>query len=235
MSDWLPAPNQMRDAARLRPDAYPGTTMRQALGLITVLGLCAGLLPFFWNWFLAANIGAALPLARLAMAFDRGSGQAADFTLFLPHADVLVSTVQALAGLEPAVPGWTAAGISALGEWLNWPLSWMRIWLVYGLLVMAICKGLGATVTLQRFYGATGYAAVPLLLTGLSPIPCLGPLAAIAGAVWSFLVYARAVQSVTGLVQSRALLGVVLPVLVLLVVTAIVVGLFLFPILLLAF
>ncbi len=37
--------------------------------------------------------------------------------------------LQTIAGLSPNAPGWLAAGLSALGVWVNQPLSWLTAWI----------------------------------------------------------------------------------------------------------
>jgi hypothetical protein len=70
---------------------------------------------------------------------------------------------------------------------------------------------MGAPSNLQTFFAATSFAAVPLVLTGLSPIPLLGPLAVIAGVIWAFALYYQAVRRVTGLDAARTLVSMLLP------------------------
>lgn len=218
---WLPKRNQMERAVALDyeatavatdgPRATPlTTTMRQALGLVVMAALLAGLLPFFVNWIMATRMGTVVPLAQLAhTAADRTELAApGDFAPFVTFWE----TAQTIAGMSPALlPGWLAAFLSALGTWINWPLRWLTWWIVYGAAVLATCKLWGAPTTLQRFYALTGYAAIPLLLLGLGPIPCLGPLAQFAGLVWALLVYIAAVRAATGLDAGRATLAVIFP------------------------
>jgi hypothetical protein len=218
---WLPQRSQVVAAVQLRIDEVIGqygderenedspatTSMRQGIGLIVVLGLLAGALPFFVNWLTALQAGTALPLAQLA----RSAGPAAAPNGFLPI-EVWRETVRTMAGIDPWLPGWLAAFLSALGVWITQPLNWLTVWLAYGLGVLVTSKCLGATTTLQRFYAATSYAFTPLLLTALSPIPCVGGLATLVGAAWFVVMYVHAVYLVSGLEMTRALLSVVLPV-----------------------
>jgi hypothetical protein len=225
--DWLPHSQQMSDAVQLRQNVYGTISMRQGLGMIVVLGLAAGFIPFLVNWFQAAQIGAALPLAQLARAGAELQKSAPQFMPWfpgLPSVETVADLYQTLGGLGQPFPGWLAAGLSALGEWINWPLRWLSLWIGYGLLVMVANKLLGATGTLQRFYAATSFATVPLLLTGLSPIPCVGAVFNILAAAWSFTVYVKANQAFTGFSLTQALLAVVLPVIVLFVLWLLVVG-----------
>lgn len=222
--EWLPSRRQMVNALQLQfervweqeqPVAIDenstwATSMRQGIGMILALGLLAGVLPFLVNWYTAGQVGAVLPLANLAFSAE---ARQADIPLLLSGpAEVILGTGQTIAGLEPALfPGWLAAGLSALGMWINWPLRWLSLWLVYGLGVLVMAKLLGAPTTLQRFYALTSYAAVPLLLTGLSPIPCLGVLAVVVAFVWASAVYLFAVRAATGLHPGSTLVCMLLP------------------------
>ncbi len=197
------------------------TSMRQGMGLVVVTALVAGLLPFLFNWAIAGQAGTALPLVQLTRTMD----QPANASATTPW-QAWEETVKTIAGLEPRLPGWLAAGLSALGDWFNQPLNWLTYWLVYGLGILLVCKLLGATTTLQRFYAATSYAYLPLLLTILRPIPYLGPLAAFVAIVWAFVLYVRIVQLLTGLNTGRAVLSVLLPGALALLVAFLAVGAF---------
>jgi hypothetical protein len=104
-----------------------------------------------------------------------------------------------------------AALLSTVGEWINWPLRWLTWWLVYGTAVLLAAKAWGVPTTLQRFLAVTSYAAVPMILSGLGPIPCLGVVAQIGAVVWMVAVYVTSVRAVTGLDWGRAVVAVILP------------------------
>ncbi|RIK35608.1 MAG: hypothetical protein DCC55_29835 [Chloroflexi bacterium] len=235
LNNWLPRIEQVRAALQLRIDEVIGatgdegeneadlatTSMRQGMGLVFVLGVLAGALPFVVNWISATRAGTALPLLRLVQNLNEQGDQWA--TLPLPL-DIWVDTARTLAGVDPRAPGWLVAFLSALGEWINWPLNWLALWLVYGLGVLVVSKLLGGPTTLQRFYAATAYAFTPLLLAALSPIPCLGALATFVGIVWMVVMYIHAVYVVTGLDMGRAILSVFLPAALVAVVGVIMLG-----------
>ena len=223
---WLPTPQKMSDAVQLRASGFTETTMRQSLGMVLTLGLLAGFIPFLVNWEQAATAGSALPLARLGAQASRI--QATPLTYISPIFDpvILGETVQLIVGLPQPLPGWLAAFLSALGEWINWPLRWLALWIVYGALVMACNKALGATNRLQPFFAATGFAAAPLILVGLSPVPCLGRICTAIGVIWAFVVYARANEEVTNLPRSRSLAAVLLPLLIILILSLLAFALF---------
>jgi hypothetical protein len=182
-------------------------TMRQGLGLVVVLGLVAGLIPLLANLWHGMTMGTAVPLAQAA-------NNVAPLTAAYPPDSpvyIISSTIQTVAGLPPRMPGVLAGFLSALGVWINTPLSWLTLWIVYGLFVFGLARLMGAANTLQAFYAATAFAAVPLVLTGLAPIPWIGPLLAIAGVVLAFAVYYGAVRFATRLDGGRTFLSMLLP------------------------
>jgi hypothetical protein len=222
LSHWLPQREQVITALQLRINEVVGvtgdeaeneadprtTSMRQGIGLVTALGLLAGALPFFVNWINGIQAGTAAPLARLT---QRAEAQSELWSALPLPMYIWQDTASTIAGLDPRLPGWLAALLSALGEWINWPLGWLACWLVYGLGILIVAKLFGARTTLPRFYAATAYAYTPLLLMALSPIPCLGPLMSLVGLVWAAVLYVHAVYVVTDLDFGRALLSVLLP------------------------
>lgn len=231
--NWFPTPQQMSDAVQLRHNAYRNITMQQAMGMVFTLGLVAGLLPFLSNWIMAAQIGTVVPLALAA----RSAAEIPDLVFGLSgiNAADLSEFYATVAGLPQPLPGWLAAGLSALGVWINGPLQWLGFWIVYGALVMLVDKAWGATMTLQRFYAATGYASIPLVLTGLSPISCIGNIAAFLGVVWAVAVYVRANQDITHFSLARSAAAIVLPGFILLLFGLLLFGLLLMTLVFAAF
>ncbi|MEZ4727528.1 MAG: hypothetical protein R3E79_10380 [Caldilineaceae bacterium] len=220
---WLPAWAQVRKALTLQVDQVIApwdtidaeavadlttTSMRQGIGLIVTSAFLGGLLPFWVNWWQAARIGTALPLVAWARYAEQQSLGAAALS---PFVQAWTESVRTLAGLPPNLPGWLAAGISALGAWVNWPLAWLTLWLVYGLGVLVVLKVQGATTTLPHFYAATSYAFVPLVLLGLRPLPYLGLLFALVGIVWAALIYGKAIRTLTPLSLSRVVVSLLAP------------------------
>jgi hypothetical protein len=178
-------------------------TMRQGLGLVVVAALLAGFIPFLDNSATALRYGAPLPFVKLAEQTQGAEG--APLSLW-------GEAFATLAGLRPVLfPGWLAALLSTVGEWINWPLRWLTWWLVYGTATLLAAKVWGAPTTLQRFLAATSYAAVPAILTGLGPVPWLGVVAQIIAFVWMAATYVATVRAVTGLDWGRTVLAVVLP------------------------
>lgn len=215
LSNWLPSLEQMLSAIRLQVQeaidpwerGYVTVTMRQGLGMVFVLGLLAGVIPLIANLWLALPLQTSVPLAQ---AGNNAAQMTAVYGANSPLG-VVGSTVQTAAGLEPQMPGVVAALLSALGLWINTPLTWLTWWIVYGAVVFAAARLMGATNTLQAFFAATSFAAVPLLLTGLAPIPWIGALLAFVGTVMAFAVYYLAMRFVTRLDAGRAALCMLLP------------------------
>lgn len=223
---WLPAWSQVRTALALQVEQviapwdeedsadqvklahFQTTSMRQGVGLVVAAALLGGLLPMIVQWTQAAQIGTATPLAALARYAETQSTLVA----LTPFTQAWTDTARTMAGLDPIAPAWLAVGLSALGHWLNWPLTWLTIWLVYGLGVLATLKGQGATTTLPHFYGATSYAFVPLALLGLGVVPYLGPLFSLAGLIWAVLIYGEVVRTLANLPTQRVVVSLLTPV-----------------------
>jgi hypothetical protein len=237
---WLPAWVQVRRALELHVDEVIApwqdedetaadltkTSMRQGMGLVVVSALLGGALPFLINWWQAARLGTALPLVAWARYAEQQSNGAA----LPPFVQAWTESARTIAGLSPILPGWLAAGLSALGAWVNWPLTWLTIWLVYGLGVLVAIKLQGATTTLPHFYAATSYAFVPLVLFALRPLPYIGVLFGLAGLVWAVLIYAQAVRTLSHLSNPRIILSLLAP-----LVAAVLVGLTVLGVLALVF
>ncbi len=220
LRDWLPSLQQAWDALLFRlPDAldpherdFVTTSMRQGLGLVLVLGLVAGIVPFLANLWSSITVGAAAPLVEL------GESAAQWLAAYgsLPAVDIAAHTIQSIAGLEPRMPGVLAATLSSLGLWLNTPLNWLSLWIIYGTLVLATARFMGAHATLETFFAATSFAFVPLVLTGLVSLPFVGPILSVVGVVWGFLLYVQTAFWATRLSVARIMLSMLLPIAVLL-------------------
>ena len=205
---WATLRFQLDDALDPHERKRVTVTMRQGLGLVVVLGLVAGLIPMIANLWLAVPMGAAVPLAQLS---NVAAETLRAFTGSVPL-DIAAHTVQTMAGLEPRMPGFFAALLSAMGIWLNWPLTWLTLWIVYGAFVMGLVRIMGANNTLEEYFAATSFAAVPLTLIGLAPLPWLGPLAAIIGMALAFVLYVQIVRYVALHDIGRTLIAVLAPI-----------------------
>ncbi len=231
IGEWLPSWAQMKNAFKLRFDTPPDpedsepiiesdsvlyASMRQGMGMIIVAGLAAGLPSFIWNWLSAGRDGTVVPLSELSRAT-----LTAPTEYIMGGSSAFTDLLQQIAGLEPSVfPGWLAAGVSSFGLWLNVPLQWLTVWIVYGLLVLLVAKMMGATTTLQQFYTVTSFGFLPLVLTALAPVPCLGAIVSMAGLIWAIAVYTVGVRTVTRLSTGMSLLCTILPGVTLLLIGA---------------
>jgi len=224
-------------------------SMRQGLGMICVVALLAGLIPFIVNWNIASRAGVALPLANSARLYNatmaaltlgRDATPNAAQIFYGPTADPIDESDDALdalngtsldqatreiAALPPIWPGWAVAGLSSLGEWINWPLRSLTVWLVYGTLVLLVCHWLGATTTIQNYLAATSYAVLPILFYALTPVPYLGLLAALIGTLGAIIVYFVTARTVTGLNMAQTFLAMIAPIGLLFVLGMVLLGL----------
>lgn len=227
LQDWLPTRRQVADAFAGRMTAAVGpdptgvpfrrnvhTTMRQGMGLVLMVGALAALPALVVNWVAAARMGTVAPIVRLVQWTDGMSTQE-------PARAVVGEAVRSLAGLQPVAPAWVAAGLSALGMWVNGALGLLGWWIVYGLAVLLLAKTLGAGTTLPRFYAATSYAALPLLLLAFGPLPWVGALFIIAGWLGALVLYSAAVRTATELSWGRAIFSTLFPAAILLIAAAV--------------
>jgi hypothetical protein len=125
--------------------------------------------------------------------------------------DVMVPMVTELAQVRSPLPKGITGFFQTLGEWLTRAFAAMAGWLFYGALVLIFVNLLGGTAKLPDFLGMVALYAVPGLLALFRPIPCIGGLLALVGAIWSIVVYIKATSVSTGLDGGRAIVAVVAP------------------------
>jgi hypothetical protein len=113
--------------------------------------------------------------------------------------------------VRSTIPRGITGFFQTLGEWLTRAFAAMAGWLFYGALVLIFVNLLGGTAKLPDFYGMVALYAVPGLLALLQPIPCVGGLLVLIGAIWSIVVYIKATSVSTGLDGGRAIIAVVAP------------------------
>ena len=154
-SNWMPSMDQLLAAVRLNvADAVDPwehrtvtATMRQGIGMIVLLALIAGIIPFLANLWLRLTMQTSVPLAQAANSVTPLT------TAYPPTSAITIigTAVQTIAGLPPRMPGVLAGFLSALGMWINTPLYWLGVWIVYGLFVFGLARLMGARNTLQAF------------------------------------------------------------------------------------
>lgn len=158
-------------------DIHPtDISMRQGIGLICACALIAGMLTFLVHWIGGIWSGTYYPISSLTQFAQR---QSVDEVEEDSYQTIVAQAARGITSLQPFLPVWLASGLTAVGQWIDWPLRWLTIWLVYGFGVLLTSLVFSATTTLQRFYAVTSYAAIPLTATILLPIPCIGALSII--------------------------------------------------------
>jgi hypothetical protein len=130
--------------------------------------------------------------------------------------DLVVPMVTDLAEIESPLPRGVGGLFQALGAWLSRGLAALGGWLFYGALVLVVVNLLGGSAKLPDFMGMVSLYVIPGLLGLLAPIPCLGALLGLIGAIWSIVVYVKAVSVATDLDGGRATVAVFAPFIVLL-------------------
>lgn len=201
---WLPTARQLFDALILRmgraigpdPAGVPfhrglHTSMRQGLGLLTLLGLIIGLPALLVGLFTALPFTDYLPF-RWAPTTPR-------LEYIIARAGYLSGIGDLSGGPFPMEPlPRTTANLLALGTWLSLPVRLITLWLVGGLPVMIVARMLGAHFTLTRFYAATAYAFLPFLLLLLAPFSSIGAAVVIVAFIWFAVAYALALHEAMG-------------------------------------
>lgn len=131
--------------------------------------------------------------------------------------DVMIPMIRDLANVGAPLPRGITGFLNALGSWLSRALAAISGWLLYGALVLIAANLLGGSAKLPDFLGTVALYVVPGLLLLLRPVPCVGWLLALAGTIWSIVVYIKATSVATDLDAGKAILAVFLPFLALFV------------------
>ena len=125
--------------------------------------------------------------------------------------DVMFPMFRELSEIDTPLPQGITGFFNAVGSWLARSVAAIGGWLFYGALVLIAVRLLGGRAKLPVFLGTVAVYIVPGLLAILQPIPCVGILLALAGTVWSIIVYMKATSVVTGLDVGRSIVAVVAP------------------------
>jgi hypothetical protein len=125
--------------------------------------------------------------------------------------DVMVPMIRELSDVGAPLPRGVTGFFNALGSWLSRALAAISGWLFYGALVLIAANLLGGSAKLADFLGTVALYVLPGLLLLLQPIPCVGWLLALAGTIWSIVVYIKATSVATDLDAGKAILAVILP------------------------
>ncbi len=199
-------------AWRERPNIF-----LRAILLIIVISLVAGLVSF------AVDLVARVTPPQLA-DIEEGMEGWLEWNQFFPFyqdpefqrqwqgmTDVIIPMVRDLANVQAPLPVGITGFFSALGGWLSRALAAIGGWLFYGALVLIAANLLGGSAKLADFLGTVALYVVPGLLLLLQPIPCVGWLLALAGTIWSIVIYVKATAVATDLDGGKAFLAVILP------------------------
>jgi len=204
------------DAAYQAWRERPNILLRAIL-LIIVISLVAGLVSF------AVNLVDRVTPPQLA-DIEEGMQGWMEWNQYLPFyqdpefqrqwremTDVIVPMVRDLANVKTPLPIGITGFFNALGSWLSRALAAISGWLFYGALVLIAANLLGGSAKLADFLGTVALYVLPGLLLLLKPVPCVGWLLALAGTIWSVVIYVKATSVATDLDAGKAFLAVILP------------------------
>jgi hypothetical protein len=124
----------------------------------------------------------------------------------------------AIDALPRPLPKAIGGFLQTLGSWISAPFTHLGSWMGYAIWVLLFAKLMGGLGDTRRFLGLTALYAVPNLLGFFSFIPFLGGVIAFAGAVWGWVVFAKAVEQGQEFTMGKAILVAILPVIVMFVV-----------------
>jgi len=193
--------------------------------LVAIITLVAGLIAFSVD---LVNRIRPVELADIQKQIDEAMGQQSRWNPFWrevdPEArqiidgilDTVVPMVTELSQVEAPLPRGVSGLFQAIGAYLTRVLAALGGWLFYGALVLVAANLLGGTAKLPNFLGMISLYAIPGLLSLLQPIPCVGGLLALAGTIWSIVVYVKAVSFSAKLDTGRSILAVFAPFIILL-------------------
>ena len=128
------------------------------------------------------------------------------------------SIAVAIEALPRPLPYAVGGFFRALGGWVSSPFNHLASWMSYAIWVLLFAKISGGRGGVNRFLGLTALYAVPNLLGFLGFIPFLGPVFRLAGVIWGWVVYVKAVQISQEFSPGKAALMAILPVIVAIVV-----------------
>ncbi len=185
--------------------------------LIIVISLVAGLVTF------AVNLVNQVTPPRIA-DIEKGMESWSQMNQYFPFyqdpefqkqwremTDVIVPMIRDLANVGSPLPRGLTGFFNALGGWLSRALAAIGGWLLYGALVLIAANLLGGSAKLGDFLGTVALYVVPGLLVLLRPVPCVGWLLALAGTIWSIVIYVKATSVAADLDAGKAILAVIIP------------------------
>lgn len=217
--------NNAYEEWRKRPNLF-----LRGIVLILVVSLAAGIVSFTVNLAtLARPVNVAGIESEMKRWFETQSQfypgmQAPEVREAMEEMmDSLIPMIRDIASIRSPLPRSLSALFQATGGWISRTLIAIAGWLFYGALVLVFVNLLGGTARLPEFLGMVSLYVIPGLLGILSPVPCLGTILVLVGALWGIIIYVKAVSFTTGLDIGPSILAVVAPLLVL-VLLGLVVG-----------
>lgn len=128
---------------------------------------------------------------------------------------VIVPMVTDIAQIEAPLPRGFAGFFESVGRWLSRALTAISGWLLYGALVLIAVNLLGGSAKLPDFLGMVSLYSIPGLLALLGPVPCIGGILVLIGAIWGVVIYIKAVSVATNLDAGRAIVAALAPAIIL--------------------
>ncbi len=125
--------------------------------------------------------------------------------------DSIIPMVTDITQIETRLPRGITGFFESVGSWLSRALTAIGGWLFYGALVLIAVNLLGGSAKLPDFLGMVSLYAIPGLLSFLQPVPCVGGILGLIGAIWGIVVYVKAVSVTTELDAGRSIVAVIAP------------------------
>jgi hypothetical protein len=128
--------------------------------------------------------------------------------------ETIIPMVKDIASIEAPLPRGISGFFMATGAYLSRVFGALGSWMLYGALVLIAVNLLGGTAKLPDFLGMTALYSIPLLLSLLTPLPCVGALLALVGWIWALVVYVKSVSVASGMDGGRSVIAVFAPLVV---------------------
>lgn len=125
--------------------------------------------------------------------------------------ETIIPMVRDISQIEAPLPRGISGFLQATGMYLSRVFGALGSWMLYGALVLIAVNLLGGSAKLPDFLGMTALYSMPLLLTLLTPIPCVGSLLALIGWIWAIVVYVKAVSVASDMDGGRSIIAVLAP------------------------
>ena len=134
---------------------------------------------------------------------------------------VVTSMIADIVEVPSPLPRAVSGFFQSFGSYISRVLTALGGWMFYGALVLIVVNLLGGSAKLPDFLGMVSVYSIPGLLGLLGPVPCLGALLSLLGAIWGIVVYVKAVSVASDLDIGKSVLAVFAPVIALLLLALI--------------